>query len=152
MDPLGHLRAIATGLKYLLARPRATVRYPEFVLALPEGYRGMIRWRRDVCISCSLCARVCPANAMKMYEVEGEKKRYPGINYARCIFCGFCVDVCPTGALEYTEVSDVVFPTVEDHLFRPDRFGEPPRMEFRREPIRVRAVPDEERGLRYERV
>ncbi|RLG47832.1 MAG: NADH-quinone oxidoreductase subunit I, partial [Thermoproteota archaeon] len=34
----------------------------------------MIRWRRDVCISCSLCARVCPADAMKMYEVEGEKK------------------------------------------------------------------------------
>ena len=63
----GHLEAIITGFKYLLAEPRMTVRYPEEVIELPDGYRGMIVYHRELCISCSLCAMICPADAIKMY-------------------------------------------------------------------------------------
>ncbi|RLG49269.1 MAG: hypothetical protein DRO00_10200, partial [Thermoproteota archaeon] len=111
-----HLGALGTGIKYLFL-PRMTVMYPEEVMKLPEGYRGMIKYSKEICISCGLCAQICPADAMKMYleetslakeeEKQAKPKRYPGINYTRCIFCGFCVDICPTGAIEHVSIHDV---------------------------------------------
>jgi len=133
-----------------------TVRYPEEVLVLPEGYRGMISYNKKLCISCGMCARICPADAMKMYpgpEEGGRRKMYPGINYARCIFCGFCVDVCPTGALEHTDVHDMAFESFEAQIMTPEEFERgPPRPEFRRPPRRLKPVMDERRGIRYEPV
>jgi len=146
-----HAAAIATGLRYLLSTKRMTVRYPEFVIDLGEGYRGMIRWHRDRCISCSLCAQICPAAAMKMYKLPGEKKMYPGINYQRCIFCGFCVDVCPVFALEHTPVHDISYEELDEMIYVPTKFDTEWVSPAAKEGARpVKVVFDEEVGLRHE--
>ncbi|HDM92559.1 MAG TPA: NADH-quinone oxidoreductase subunit I [Candidatus Korarchaeota archaeon] len=158
----GHLEAILTGFKYLFAEPRMTVRYPEEVIELPEGYRGMIIYHKERCISCSLCAMICPADAIKMHlerppESGGESagkakpKRHPGINYTRCIFCGFCVDVCPAGALEFSDIHDAVYEEFEAMIYPPSEFEKgPPKQEFPKPPKRLRPKMDERRGIRYE--
>jgi NADH-quinone oxidoreductase subunit F len=43
----------------------------------------------DKCISCSLCARKCPVDA-----VSGEKGVPYVIDMEKCIKCGVCIDVC----------------------------------------------------------
>jgi len=144
-----HLEAIATGIKYMIKPQRITLMYPEFSLELPTGYRGMIRLYKDVCIGCTLCAMICPADAMKMVTEGG--KKFPQINYGRCVFCGFCVDVCPVDALKETKAHDTVFSRKEDLIFDPDKFdkdySQPPLLE---KPVRkVKAVVDEEKGIRY---
>ena len=71
------------------------------------------------CIGCSLCAAVCPAQAIYVEAAENtdEARFSPGERYAqryeinmlRCIFCGYCQEACPTEAIvlghEY-ELSD----------------------------------------------
>ncbi|MFQ5710841.1 MAG: NuoI/complex I 23 kDa subunit family protein [Candidatus Geothermarchaeales archaeon] len=143
-----HAEVIQTGLKYLILGSRITARYPEVLQELPPGYRGMILLDMEKCTSCSLCARICPANAMKMYVRDN--KRNPGINYMRCVFCGFCVDICPVGALEYTDVHDTAYHTLEDHVFEPERFAEKVISTFKEEPRKVRVIIHEKRGLKYE--
>lgn len=151
---INHLGAIGTGVKYLFF-PRMTLRYPEEVLELPDGYRGMIIYRKELCISCGLCARICPANAMKMYLEEADEgkkaKRRPGINYTRCIFCGFCVDICPTGAIEHDKTHDIAFESFDEQIQRPKEFEKgPPSARFKKPPKKVKARLDPRRGIIYE--
>jgi NADH-quinone oxidoreductase subunit I len=54
---------------------------------------------RELCVACGLCAKGCPAQAIRL---EGGKRedgsRYPRtfeVDLARCIFCGFCAEGCP---------------------------------------------------------
>ena len=147
---IDHLEAIGTGLKYLLAKKRLTVMYPEVLQELPPLYRGMLKYNSEKCISCSLCAMICPANAIKMYKVD-EKKRRPGITYTRCIFCGFCVDICPAFALEFSDVHDVAYYTLEEQTYKPEEFEKgPPRPLYKKIPRKVKVKIDEEVGLKYE--
>lgn len=147
-DVKGHAKAIQTGLKYLFTRPRITTRYPEDLQELPKGYRGMMLLDTEKCISCSLCARICPSNAIKMYIRE--EKRFPGLNYVRCIFCGFCVDICPAEALNYTDVHDLAYYTLKEHVFEPEKFAEKALSIFKKTPRQVKVVIHEKRGLKYE--
>lgn len=119
---LRHLRAIRTGVKHLLFSNRLTCPYPDARQMVSERYRGMIRLNRDKCTSCMLCARACPANAIKMYVMDG--KKLPGLDYARCIFCGFCVDICPVKALEHTTLHDVAYLDYKENQFPPEKFAE----------------------------
>jgi NADH-quinone oxidoreductase subunit I len=151
-----HVKAIITGTKYLFSGPRMTIMYPEDIEELPEGYRGMIEYDWNSCIKCSLCAMICPADAIKMYvskeESEKEKKivKRPGINYARCIFCGFCVDICPTNSLTFSKVHDMAYYTYEEHFYPPDKFAE--GIKHVHKGRRVRVILDEKRGIKYEPV
>lgn len=146
-----HLEAIATGIKYLVKPNRITVYYPEETIVLGERYRGMIHYDWDKCISCSLCAMICPADAMKMYRKKGEKKARPGINYQRCIFCGYCVDICPTNALSFTRVHDVAYEDREEMLYPPERFTQEWVSPAEKEGAKkLKVVFDEERGLVHE--
>ncbi|UNQ73109.1 NuoI/complex I 23 kDa subunit family protein [Infirmifilum sp. NZ] len=146
-----HLRAVATGLKYLLFPNRITVYYPEEYVEPPEGYRGLIRYYPERCIQCGLCAMICPASAMKMYRTKTDRKGRPGVNYQRCIFCGFCVDICPQNALEMTKVHDVAYESLNELVVPPERFSqEPVSPAVAGGARRLKTVFDEERGLRHE--
>ncbi|MGI6004676.1 MAG: NADH-ubiquinone oxidoreductase-F iron-sulfur binding region domain-containing protein [Christensenellales bacterium] len=48
----------------------------------------------ETCRSCSLCAKVCPVNA-----ISGEKKQPYVIDPDTCIKCGACMDRCPFKAI-----------------------------------------------------
>ena len=140
----GHAGAIWTGLKHIF-KPRMTVQYPEVLQDLGPNYRGMLKLHIDICISCTLCARICPSNALKMAKVG--VREYPGITYQRCIFCGFCVDICPVDALEMFGSHDAACYGLDEQILKPEDFSKDPVIEKK---PRVKPVLDEKRGLIYE--
>jgi NADH-quinone oxidoreductase subunit I len=142
-----HIRALLTGLKYLI-KPRITLDYPKEMMEIPKGYRGYIYLIDKKCTGCGMCSLICPANSIKMVQVE-ERKRRPRIHYGYCIFCGFCVDVCPTEALVHTTVHDIAYYTIEEQDLDQQQFTIIPVSPIK-DAKRVKAVLDEEVGIRYE--
>ncbi|HQM26113.1 MAG TPA: DUF362 domain-containing protein [Syntrophorhabdus sp.] len=51
------------------------------------------RLRKKLCKSCSVCCKVCPAEAIELVE------KYPVFHYDRCIRCYCCQEMCPEGAI-----------------------------------------------------
>ncbi|MCL1918998.1 MAG: NADH-quinone oxidoreductase subunit NuoF [Peptococcaceae bacterium] len=51
----------------------------------------------DKCTSCSLCARVCPTDA-----ISGKTKEPYKIDQDKCIKCGACMAKCKVGAIEHS--------------------------------------------------
>lgn len=76
-----------------LFKKRATEKYPEVPAHVAEGFRGKQVLNLANCISCGLCARECPANAIEMVMVDNKKR--PMIHLDRCVFCYQCADTCP---------------------------------------------------------
>lgn len=75
-----------------------THQYPFVKAHAPEGYRGKHVFYPEKCMSCGLCARDCPANAIELVEVSG--KRMPKFFLDRCIFCYLCAENCPREAIK----------------------------------------------------
>ena len=84
-------------LANLIKKP-ITIEYPKVPTDVPKDFRGKHRVNYNKCISCSLCAIDCPANAIEMKLVPEKGKRYPVIYYDKCVFCYQCVYVCPVKA------------------------------------------------------
>ncbi len=80
-----------------LFRKPSTQQYPFVKVHAPEGFRGRQVFHSDRCISCGLCARDCPADAIEMFESSG--KKIPLFHLERCIFCYVCVENCPRNAI-----------------------------------------------------
>ena len=51
--------------------------------------------KKDKCIKCGECAKICPPKAMKI-----ESKQYPKLKNVSCIRCWCCAEVCPQNAIE----------------------------------------------------
>ena len=57
----------------------------------------------SLCSGCKLCAKVCPANAVRVQTVFDDREA-PAITFDlsadRCVSCGLCVESCPENALK----------------------------------------------------
>jgi len=60
----------------------------------------VLRVRKDLCLSCGLCAETCPRQAISLQSGQAQ------IDQNRCNQCGLCLEVCHQGAIiELTPVS-----------------------------------------------
>jgi ech hydrogenase subunit F len=88
-----------------LFKKRATELYPAVPASVAEGFRGKQVLDLKNCISCTLCARECPANAIEMVIVDGKKR--PLIHLDKCVFCYVCADVCPRKVFHTSKVFEL---------------------------------------------
>jgi len=113
------IKALAKGLALTfktLFRPRVTLQYPEQKKFLYERWRGrpcLVRGEngREVCIGCGICARGCPAQAIKVTAGKREdNSRYPvtfELDIGRCVFCSFCAQSCPKNAIRISHAFEL---------------------------------------------
>lgn len=113
------VRAILTGLLVTLReffKAPITVQYPEARPFTGHRWRGVhgLFFTKDVteelCISCHLCARVCPAVCIEMeghVKEDGSKYLHRfDVDLGRCIYCGYCEEVCPVDCIRLTTSTD----------------------------------------------
>lgn len=81
-------------LKNLFRKP-ATVGYPYEPVKYPERMRGHVEITIEDCITCGLCMRSCPSQAIQVDRKAGTWT----ISRFDCVQCGSCVNVCPKKCL-----------------------------------------------------
>lgn len=142
-NPLTDLVNIAKGLGMTLrhmGRQPITEEYPEKRRPMFPRYRGRHILRRyenglERCIGCSLCAAICPANAILVVAAENtpENRVSPGERYAstyeinmlRCIYCGYCQEACPTEAIVLGNEYELADTSRENLIFTKQDLLEP---------------------------
>ena len=104
-------------LSNLFKKP-ATCQYPLVKAEVPEGFRGKQVYDINLCISCGLCSRDCPAKAIEMVEVDG--KRRPLFHLDLCIFCYQCAESCPRNAILSSRVFELATTDKSALVVRPE--------------------------------
>ena len=104
-------------LAHLFRKP-ATSKYPLVKAEVPEGFRGKQVYDPNLCISCGLCSRDCPAKAIEMVEVNG--KRSPLFHLDLCIFCYQCAESCPRNAIKSSEFFELATTNKSDLVLKPE--------------------------------
>lgn len=111
------MKILKEGFKSL-GKNAETVQYPAKPSPSPEGFRGKHVIHFEKCIGCGLCAKVCPANAIKLEMKKRQIKvgkivhqqvihRISSIDISKCVFCQRCEEICPTKAIELTREFDM---------------------------------------------
>jgi ech hydrogenase subunit F len=85
-------------MKNLFSRPQTRL-YPAEERVLSPNTRGHIEFDVDKCSFCTLCAKKCPAAAIK---VDRANKVWT-LDTFRCIVCSVCVEDCPKDAIQMIE-------------------------------------------------
>lgn len=74
-----------------------------------------------LCLSCEICAAVCPKGAVTMEYKNGQF--LPKVDDERCTECGLCLELCPgididPSGLRYKSISDDIFdgPCLETYI------------------------------------
>jgi len=85
--------------------PWGVYKISQFLFSLPGFRKKTIKFTKDKCIKCGLCAKLCPINNIVMHEhpVFGDK----------CEACVRCNSFCPTGALYRKKDGDHVYRAVK---------------------------------------
>ncbi|PIU48499.1 MAG: hypothetical protein COS94_01825 [Candidatus Hydrogenedentes bacterium CG07_land_8_20_14_0_80_42_17] len=122
------LKSVYDGIKGLIAgyavtitkffSRGTTVPYPEKTPFVSERWRGVHglfftdNRFEELCVSCHLCAKVCPSVCITMEGSEDylQRKRLKrfDVDLGRCIYCGYCEEVCPADAIRLTTSHDYV--------------------------------------------
>jgi formate hydrogenlyase subunit 6/NADH:ubiquinone oxidoreductase subunit I len=85
---------VRTALRTVLQKP-VTILYPAQAAKKTPISRGHVVFDGSKCISCSICLRKCPSQAILLNK---EAKTWQ-IDRFRCVVCNSCVDTCPTKCL-----------------------------------------------------
>jgi formate hydrogenlyase subunit 6/NADH:ubiquinone oxidoreductase subunit I len=86
-----------------LFRAPVTERYPFARREPPARLRGMLRWDRETCTGCGMCATDCPSQALDLTTFDKKAKRFVlKFQVDQCTFCGQCAVSCRQGALVLT--------------------------------------------------
>ncbi len=111
------LKALKEVLHNLFS-PHSTSAYPHVKRETDKKFRARIKFSPANCIGCQLCVRNCPANAIKIIQINPEVKPTIGedgkvipvkrkfkaeIDLGKCIFCAQCVDSCLKDALHSSQ-------------------------------------------------
>jgi formate hydrogenlyase subunit 6/NADH:ubiquinone oxidoreductase subunit I len=118
---MGKKSVVSPMVKELLAhlfRKPATSKYPLVKAEVPEGFRGKQVYDINLCISCGLCSRDCPAKAIEMVEVDG--KRRPLFHLDLCIFCYQCAESCPRNAIKSSKFFELASTNKSDLVVKPE--------------------------------
>ena len=113
-----HVSPMVKELLAHLFRKPATSKYPFVKAEVPEGFRGKQVYDPNLCISCGLCSRDCPAKAIEMVEVNG--KRSPLFHLDLCIFCYQCAESCPRNAIKSSEFFELAAINKSDLVVKPE--------------------------------
>lgn len=54
----------------------------------------------NICVGCSLCAKICPEGCIEMKEMAPGSKLKPITKYNYCKGCGLCAQECPVKAIK----------------------------------------------------
>jgi len=85
---------VKTALRTVLSKP-ATILYPVQAAKKTPLTRGHVVHDGSRCISCSICVKKCPSQAIVLNK---EAKTWQ-INRFRCVVCNSCIDSCPVKCL-----------------------------------------------------
>ncbi len=114
------LPALIKDMGSCLFKKPFTREYPAVKVEVPEGYRGRHILNPEKCISCGLCERDCPAQAIELVEVSG--KRMPKFYLDRCVFCYLCSEGCPREAITLSQNYEMSTTETEELLVLPEEF------------------------------
>lgn len=92
-----------------------THKYPQALAEIPEGYRGKIEFKPDLCVACGMCMRVCsPQSITKTAKnIDGGQEITMSFDMGSCTFCKMCADFCARKAIEFTKEYSIIA-TAED--------------------------------------
>jgi len=76
-------------------RKPVTRNYPAVARQEIPAYRGRLNIDINACIFCSICAKKCPVDALKVNRAE----KTWSVDPYRCILCGYCLEGCPKKCL-----------------------------------------------------
>lgn len=129
------IRGLAVTLRNFLSRP-VTIQYPAERREPYPRFRGLLRWDKEKCAACALCAHYCPAKAITIVTGEGENGQkvvnHYQIDVTHCLHCGFCSEICPVGALSHSPYYELAAYRREDTIYAQERMaGEPAITRYR---------------------
>jgi ferredoxin len=78
----------------------ADVEMPRKVSKDMIGRRNVAIVAEENCVSCEICASVCPVEAITMHDIAV-------IDSQKCTGCGACVNECPNSAISLVELEKV---------------------------------------------